>query len=120
MILGIQIFGIIFGVGLLYFTFISYKKKEMSFLESAFWGVFWLVFMYLILFPHTLDFFVTSLNLVRTLDLFTIGGFMFLIALTFYNYIINMQNRRKVERVVRALAMERADSSGHQSRRTKQ
>jgi hypothetical protein len=111
MVLGIQIMGILFGAALLYFTFLGYKKKELRKGEFLFWGAAWIVFIYLVLFPNVLDFFVESLNLVRTLDFFTIVGFMVLIALTFYNYIINMKNRSKLERAVRAIAMDRATTS---------
>ncbi len=110
MILGIQILGILFAVGILYFTFVHYKKKEFTRIEFLFWSVLWVAFVYLVLFPNSLDFIVVTLQLVRTMDFFTITGFMFLIVLTFYNYIINVQNRRKLERVVRAVAIERVET----------
>lgn len=108
MILGIQIMGIIFGISLLYFTFIHYKRKELTRIEYIFWNLVWATFVYLVLFPNSLDFIVESLQLVRTMDLFTIVGFMFLFFLTFYDYVANVQSRRKLERVVRAMALERA------------
>lgn len=113
MVLGIQILGIIFGAFLLYFTFLNYKRKELHRLEFVFWGLSWLVFIYLVLFPNSLDFIVESLSLVRTLDFFTIVGFMFLIGLSFYTYIINTQSRRKLERVVRSIALEKAQTPAH-------
>ncbi len=108
MVLGVQILGIIFGVVLLYLTFVHYKRKELRKLEFLFWLVIWVLFLALVLFPNVLDNVVVSLNLVRTMDLFTIVGFMFLIALTFYNYVMNLQHRRKLEHLVRAIALERA------------
>ena len=107
MVLGVQILGIIFGAFLVYFTFLNYKRKELKATEFGFWSLLWILFIYLVLFPNSLDFIVESLNLVRTMDLFTIVGFMFLIALTFYNYVINMHNKRKLEQAVRAIALRK-------------
>ncbi len=117
MVLGVQILGIVFGAFLLYLTFLNYKRKELRKLELVFWGLLWVVFIYIVLFPNSLDFIVESLNFVRTLDFFTVVGFMFLIALTFYNYIVNAQNRRKIEQVVRAIAIERAQIPSQKKKR---
>lgn len=106
MVLGVQVVGIIFSMILLYLTFVSYKKKELHRLEFSFWLFFWVAFLYLIIFPNSLDFFAESLNISRTLDFFTILGFMFLLALTFYNYVTNMHTQRKLERAVRSFALE--------------
>jgi hypothetical protein len=106
-VLGIQILGIVFGAFLLYFTFLHHKRKELNNVEFVFWSILWVIFIYLVLFPNALDFIVISLNLVRTLDLFTILAFMFLIILTFYNYLLSIKNRGKLERAVRAIALEK-------------
>ena len=107
MVLGIQVLGIVFGLFLLYFTFLHYKRKEFMAGELVFWSVIWLLFVYLVLFPYTLAFVAQSLNLVRVMDLFTIAGIMFLIVLTFYSYMMNVHTRRKLEQVVRALALRK-------------
>ena len=107
MVLGIQILGIVLGFFLLYFTFLHYKRREFMAGELIFWSVIWILFMYLVLFPYTLTFIAESLNLVRVMDLFTIAGIMFLVVLTFYSYMINVHLRRKLEQVVRAIALRK-------------
>ena len=107
MVLGIQILGIILGLFLLYFTFLHYKRREFVAGELIFWSVIWILFVYLVLFPYTLTFIAESLNLVRVMDLFTIAGIMFLVVLTFYSYMINVHLRRKLEQVVRAIALRK-------------
>lgn len=106
MVLGIQILGIVFGIFLIYFTFLNYKRKEFSKAELVIWAIVWVMFIYLTLLPNSLDFVAEKLNLVRTMDFLTILGFMFLISFTFYNYQLNIHNRRKLERVVRAVALK--------------
>ncbi|MBI4153090.1 DUF2304 domain-containing protein [Candidatus Woesearchaeota archaeon] len=107
MVLGIQALGIVFGLFLLYFTFLHYKRKEFGAGELVFWSSIWVLFVYLVLFPYTLSYLAQSLNLVRVMDLLTIAGIMFLVVLTFYGYMMNVHSRRKLEQVVRALALRR-------------
>ena len=106
-LLGIQLVGIIFAFILFYFTFLNYKRKELSAAELLFWSAMWALFIFVVLFPSSLAFIADTLHLVRLFDLFTIGAFMFLIALTFYNYMTNMHTKRKVDGIVRALALRK-------------
>ncbi|HLC75333.1 MAG TPA: DUF2304 domain-containing protein [Candidatus Nanoarchaeia archaeon] len=107
MVLGVQVLGIIFALFLMYFTFLNYKRKEMGAAELTFWSALWLLFVYVILFPYSLSAIADSLHLVRLMDLFTILAFMFLIALTFYNYMMTMHTKKKMEQIVRAIALRK-------------
>ena len=107
MVLGIQVVGVIFALVLAYFTFLNYKRKELGAGALLFWSLMWALFVFIVLVPYSLAFIADKLNLVRLFDLFTIAGFMFLIALTFYNYLINMHTKRKVDGIVRALALRK-------------
>ncbi len=107
MVLGIQILGVVFGIFLMYFTFLHYKRREFRAGELIFWSFIWALFVFLVLFPYTLSFVAQSLRLVRIMDLFTIAGIMFLVVLTFYSYMMNVHTRRKLEQIVRALALRR-------------
>ena len=75
--------------------------------EFAFWEALWVVFGYVVLFPYSLSFIADTLHLVRLMDLFTVGALMFLIVLTYYNYTMNMHTRKKIEQIVRALALRK-------------
>ena len=106
-ILGIQILGMIFGFFMLYYTFLQYKRKDFTIKEYSFWFIFWAGFVIIILFPQILDPVLISLNIVRALDFFIIGGFLFLIFVSFYTYTIVRKNQRKVEEVVRQIAFKK-------------
>src|SRR3989338_10337551 len=108
-ILGIQILGLLFSLVMLYFTFLHYKRKEYSVETFLFWIVLWIGFIFMVIFPTSLDFVIKDiLKFGRRLDFFIIGGFIFLIALVYYNYITVKSIRIKVEKVIRKIALENA------------
>ena len=84
MVLGIQVFGIVFGAFILYMSFLQWKKKEFTINEWLFWSFFALAFSGVSLFPEVINPITAALKLERKLDLFIILGFMFLIAAVFY------------------------------------
>jgi len=105
MILGIQLIGIIFALSVMYFTYMSYKRNDLTKVELVFWLNIWIIFLIVTIFPNILNSLVSSLSITRTMDFFTIIGFLFLITITFYNYIIVKKNNNKVDRVVRNIAL---------------
>ncbi|MBN2454056.1 DUF2304 domain-containing protein [Candidatus Woesearchaeota archaeon] len=107
MVLGIQVLGVLFGLSIIYLTFIHYKRREFTLTEYGFWTVMALVFSAVAIFPGILDPIVESLSLARTMDLFIILGFMFLIAAVYYTYTVVRNNQKKVEEVVRKIALEK-------------
>ena len=108
MVLGIQVFGIVFGAFMLYMSFLQWKKRQFTLNEWAFWSVFALAFSFISLFPDIINPITAALKLERKLDLFIILGFMFLIAATFYSYRIVRHTQKQVEELVRQIALERA------------
>lgn len=108
MVLGIQVFGIVFGAFMLYMSFLQWKKREFTLNEWVFWSVFALAFSGISLFPEVINPITAALKLERKLDLFIILGFMFLIAATFYSYRIVRKTQKGLEELVRQLALERA------------
>lgn len=106
MISGIQIIGILFGLFMMYLTFLYQKRKELTAPEATVWYGLWLVFLILSLLPASLDFLVKGvLNMTRPLDFLIILGFMFLIGATFYNYRSVRKNERRIEEIVRQTAI---------------
>ncbi len=107
MVLGIQVFGIVFGAFMLYMSFLQWKKRQFTLNEFVFWSVFALAFSFISLFPDIINPITAALKLERKLDLFIILGFMFLIAATFYSYRIVRHTQKQVEELVRQIALER-------------
>jgi hypothetical protein len=109
MALGIQVFGVVFGAFIVYMSFLQWKKKEFTLTEWSFWTSFGLGFSFISLVPGVLDPVITVLKLGRKLDLLIILGFMFLIAGMFYSYKVVRTTQKRLEMLVRQLALERAD-----------
>lgn len=107
MIMGIQIVGILFGLFMLYLTFLHQKRKEFSAKEYLFWILSWIIFIIIAIFPNILAPFVKGLRLGRIMDLLTIFGFLFVIGVSFYNYIKLKNVNKKVEMVVRKIAINK-------------
>ena len=107
MVLGIQIVGFLFGLFIIYLTFLNYKRKEFTTKEFIFWILLWIIFIVLTLFPFLLDPIVKSFGFFRTLDLLIISGFLFLIATNFYTYTLTRKNQKQLEAVVREIAIKK-------------
>ena len=105
--LGIQIAGLLFGLFMIYYSFLQYKRKEFTAREFAFWFLAWAFLIIIVIFPNVLDPIVKSLNIARTLDLLIIAGFLFLIIAVFYTYTIVRKVQKKLESVVRQIALNK-------------
>ncbi len=106
MVLGIQVAGFLFGLFMIYYSFVNYKRKEFTPKEFGFWLLLWVIFIIITLFPFVLDPIVKTFGFFRTLDLLIISGFLFLIVSIFYTYTLVRKNQRKLEVVVRQMAMK--------------
>lgn len=109
----IQFLGVIFGALMMYFTYVKYKRKELSKVELFVWFAGWVAMVMVAIKPSSLDFITESLNFYRRLDFFVVFGFFVLLGLGFYNYSVSKKVERKMEILVRKEAMkEENDESG--------
>ena len=106
-ILGIQIVGFLFGLFIIYYSFLNYKRKEFTIKEFLFWIFLWVIFIIFSLFPFILDPIIKPLGFFRAFDFFIMSGFLFLIAAIFYTYTVVRRTQRQIEKVVREIAMRK-------------
>lgn len=108
MIIGIQILGILFALFMFYITFLHQRRNEFTTKESIFWFGAWTIFLLLVIFPTSLDFFIKNiLNFNRRLDFFIVIGFMFLMGIMFHIYTIVRKNQNRVDKIVRKIAIDK-------------
>lgn len=107
MILGIQIVAFLFGVFMLYYSFIRFKRKEFTKKEFMLWVLVWMLFIGAVLAPGIFDPFVKKAGFIRLLDVYIITGIMFLIGMVFYTYSITKKSRKEIEEIVRKIAFEK-------------
>ncbi len=106
-LLGIQILGLFFGLFMMYYVFLHHKRKELTIKEYLFWISLWILFIILTLFPTLLRPFVKSIGFARTMDFFIVAGFLFLIVSLFYIYLLVRGNQKRLENIVRKMAIEK-------------
>lgn len=106
-ILGVQILGILFGFFMVYYSFLQYKRKEFTIKEYTFWIVFWGAFVTVTIFPQILDPLLKTLSIARAMDFFIVIGFLFIIFVIFYTYTLVRKTQRKLEEVVRNIALNK-------------
>lgn len=106
----IQFLGVIFGVAMMYFTFVKYKRKELTKLELLVWFSGWVLLAVIAFFPSALDTIIDPLHFYRRLDFFVVLGFFVLLALGFYNYSSTKKMERKVEQFVRGETLQQAEN----------
>ena len=61
----------------------------------------------MVMFPETMYSIMETLSIQRTVDFFVIGGFLFFSVIIFYLYIVVKQTQKKVEMIVRKVALEK-------------
>lgn len=105
----IQLLGVIFGVGMIYFTFVKYKRKEISRTELTVWFTGWILLIAIAIHPGVLDPLVGRLRFYRRLDFFVVLGFFVLLGLAFFNYSSVKKMERKLEVYVRKEALKEAE-----------
>ncbi|MBT3814185.1 DUF2304 domain-containing protein [Candidatus Woesearchaeota archaeon] len=101
----IQLLGAIFGIAMSYFTYVKFKRKELSSTEVVFWTGGWLLLILVAIIPEILDPIIGPLNFYRRLDFFVVLGFFFLLGIGFYNYSLTKKMEKKIERLVRTEAI---------------
>jgi hypothetical protein len=114
MILGMQLLGILFGIVMIYFTFLYYKRHNYDKLAFIFWLVTWLGVITIFGLPKLIYGVMDFLAIQRTADFFTATAIIFLTTLIFYLYSSVKKTESRVERLVRTLALETAEQEKKQ------
>jgi hypothetical protein len=107
----LQGLGLLYLLLMLYMTFLYYKRNHYSARNFAFWVVVWLFGILLLLFPQTSSVITQTLAVPRVIDFYLILGLMFFSIISFLSYLTVKRNERKVEDLVRRLALERRTRS---------
>lgn len=117
MLFGVQILILLFGLIMVYFTFLYYKRANYDKVGLVVWFLIWLGFIFLGIFPQTVYGIMQLLAIERTADLFYAGGMLFFAVLMFYLYNITKKNQKQVETLVRMLAIRETEKHEKASRK---
>ena len=106
--IALQLISIVFGLYMLYWSFLVYKKRLIYINELFFWVVVWVSFMGVVLLPESTKTILQTFKINRTMDLLMILTFFVLWMITFRNYTENKQLRKKLQDLVRSMAIKKA------------
>ena len=101
----IQILGVIFGLGMLYLTYVYLRRKEFSIRDTIFWTIIWLGFVLLVIFSSSANILLESLHIYRAMDLFTMIGFVVMSMVLFHLYVSYKRVNKKIENLTRKIAI---------------
>lgn len=105
-----QVIAVLFALFMMYVTSIHGKKRNLSVVEVSFWLSTWGLFIVVALFPNMLLGITDVLNFTRVFDLLLVAALMVLSILVFFTYFALKGFQRKLEMLVRALAIEEVES----------
>jgi len=108
--IGIQLVAVVVGLLAIYLSTLYNKKKVFGRGEMAFWVITWLALIGVALFPHVVEPLRQGLGLERSMDFIMIVAFIVLFLITFYSYTINSRVERRLEELVRRLALKDLDN----------
>lgn len=106
-IITLQLILIAFALLMTYSLFLHWKKKNISNNFFVSWLVIFIVFVFLSLFPKSLEPLMEELFIVRVMDLGMIGTFMILTYVTIENNIKIKNLEIKIEKMARKIAIKR-------------
>ncbi len=109
MLFGVQIIGLLFGLIMIYLTFLYYKRADYNKRGLIFWFLVWIGFIFLAMFPKSVYGVMELLMIERTADFFYISGFLFLSVVLFNIYVTTKKNQRQLEVVIRRMAIKLAE-----------
>ena len=106
-----EILGAIFLLVMIYFTFVAYKRKQISRFSLIFWIIIWIGGAVAMMFKNLLQSLLPVLAVYRIFDLYTIIGFMFFLFMVFYLFRTVKRTEKRVEELTRMMAMKENDSN---------
>lgn len=108
MLPGIQLLAILFGLIMVYMTFLYYKRGNYGSNAFLFWIVIWGAFIFVSAFPNLVYGVMDLLSVQRTADFLVSGSIMVFSVVLFKLYVRNKELEAKIDIIVRKVAMDKA------------
>ena len=115
----LQLIGILYLTLMFYLTFLYYKRNNYSVRSFIFWICVWSASIVLIIFPQSSSKLAQTLTVPRVIDFYFIIGLMFFSILCFLTYGTVKRNEKKIEDLVRKMAIENSTTKDVTANTTK-
>lgn len=119
MLVGIQLLGMLFGIIMIYFSYLYYKRGNYSKKSLILWTLAWGAVIIIFGVPQIIYGLMNMLAINRTADFFTTIAIVFLTSIVFYLYTIVKRTEKKMEDLVRSIAIDTAKDKNENKRKKK-
>ena len=103
----IQAIASLFGLIMIYRSFLHYKRHEFNRYQFVIWEMLWVGFVAVTLLPDRFNTITERLGIARAFDLFAIVAIVVVLFLTFHNYLLITKLEKRLEDRVREAALDR-------------
>jgi len=100
------LFGILFGIAMIYFAFLYFKKKDLTINDFIVWIIVWLLFILAVSFPQRLNVLMDTLGIISAMQFFAVAGIVFLSGIVFYLYTRVRKNQKQLAKIVKEIALK--------------
>lgn len=101
-----QIVGVIFALGMLFLSYLHFKRKEFFLTDLIVWIIVWLGFVIVVVFPESVKFVFQSFSIQGPLWFITITAIIFLTILVFYLHYTVRKGQLKLAELVKKTALK--------------
>ncbi|MBW3003619.1 DUF2304 family protein [Candidatus Woesearchaeota archaeon] len=110
MVMLLQIVGVLFALGMMFLTYLHFRRKEFYVSDLIVWVLIWFGFIFVVLFPEVFRIVLQTFAIQGPLWFITIAAIIFLTILVFYLHFTVRKTQRKVRHMVKAVALRDADN----------
>lgn len=107
----VQILGVVVGLAAMHLTYLYYRRSDFTRQEFYLWTIIWAGFIFVAIFPRSVQPITGVLGLNRRMDLIMITAFIVLFIMVFNNYVVNKRQEKKLIKIIRSLAMKGLDDT---------
>ncbi|MEA3429640.1 MAG: DUF2304 family protein [Nanoarchaeota archaeon] len=109
MVMLLQVVGVIFALGMLFLTYLHFKRKEFAISDFLVWLLVWVGFVLVLVFPESVKFVFQSLAIQGPLWFLTIAAILFLTVLVFYLHFTVRKGQMKLADIVKSSALKHVE-----------
>lgn len=105
----IQLLGGIFALDMMFITYFYHRRGVFYLHDSIIWMSVWVGMFLVAMFPRTVEVVIEPLQILRVMDFLLLAGFSLIFSMLFMVFLRSRHNDRRIETLVRELALRSAE-----------
>ena len=106
MVVLLQLAGVVIALGMMFLTYLHFRKKEFRFSDLLVWLLVWMGFVLVVVFPESVNFVLESFSIQGALWFITIISIVFLTILVFYLHSSVRVTQKMLNDMVKEVALK--------------